>query len=59
MRPEWYSYDQIPFDQMWADDRHWFPFLLKNRMFTGHFHFNKASNHTITKSIDSNPLQIG
>lgn len=42
MRPKWYSYDTIPFEQMWADDRYWFPFVLKNQTFTGHFHFKEV-----------------
>eukprot|EP01147_Barroeca_monosierra_P007499 gene7499-9805_t len=29
MRPQWFSVDEIPFDHMWIDDKHWFPFMLK------------------------------
>ncbi|CAO0797190.1 unnamed protein product [Mucor circinelloides] len=39
MRPEWYAFDQIPFDQMWSDDKYWFPFVLNSQQFSGHFHF--------------------
>lgn len=39
MRPEWFMEDALPYDAMWADDRHWIPLLLKGESFTGSFHF--------------------
>ncbi|KAL9642590.1 hypothetical protein ABK040_011155 [Willaertia magna] len=45
MKPEWFSYDKVPFDSMWPDDKHWFPYLLgypkekQNKYFRGHFIF--------------------
>ena len=30
MRPEWFSFDEIPFSQMWSDDEHWFPLFYKS-----------------------------
>ncbi|XP_029431873.1 7,8-dihydro-8-oxoguanine triphosphatase [Rhinatrema bivittatum] len=39
MRPHWFQLDQIPFDQMWPDDVHWFPMLLQNKKFIGYFKF--------------------
>jgi 8-oxo-dGTP diphosphatase len=38
--PIWTLRDAIPFDQMWADDRLWFPCLLDNRYFRGQFLFD-------------------
>ena len=38
--PLWTSIDAIPFDQMWADDRLWFPHLLSGRIFRGRFLFD-------------------
>jgi 8-oxo-dGTP diphosphatase len=38
--PLWTDIDSIPFDQMWADDRLWFPFLLSGRKFRGFFIFD-------------------
>jgi 8-oxo-dGTP diphosphatase len=31
--PLWTPLDQIPFDQMWDDDRLWFPYLLEGQPF--------------------------
>ena len=36
----WFSFDEIPYDQMWQDDKYWLPLLIKNRNFTGDFYFN-------------------
>ena len=38
--PLWTSLTQIPYDQMWADDRHWLPLLLEGKHFTGYFDFD-------------------
>lgn len=39
MKPQWYNLNEIPYDLMWADDRHWFPLFLNNQKFTGKFLF--------------------
>jgi hypothetical protein len=28
MMPKWFALDEIPFDNMWADDKIWLPELL-------------------------------
>ena len=38
-RPAWFPRDQIPYDRMWADDRHWLPLLLRGAPFTARFLF--------------------
>ena len=39
MKPQWFHKDEIPFDQMWPDDRHWFPLFLAGKKFKGKFIF--------------------
>jgi 8-oxo-dGTP diphosphatase/2-hydroxy-dATP diphosphatase len=39
MRPEWYKKSELPFDEMWADDRHWLPRVLNGEEITGEFLF--------------------
>jgi len=39
MRPVWFKHDEVPFDQMWADDEHWYPHFLSGKMFAGIFTF--------------------
>ena len=43
MRPQWFSKDVIPFNEMWSDDIHWLPILLKGKKFKGKFLFDKPS----------------
>lgn len=50
MLPKWYMVDDIPFNDMWPDDKLWFPYMLKNKNFFGHFHykgFDKILNYKI------------
>lgn len=46
MRPQWYAFDVIPYDLMWADDIHWLPRVLKGEKLRGAVHFN-ADGETI------------
>lgn len=39
--PLWTPIESVPFDQMWADDRLWFPHLLSDRSFRGRFLFDE------------------
>nr|XP_045625095.1 oxidized purine nucleoside triphosphate hydrolase-like [Procambarus clarkii] len=39
MKPQWFSVDNLPYSQMWPDDRLWFPIYLRGGKFRGIFHF--------------------
>jgi 8-oxo-dGTP diphosphatase len=39
--PIWTPLDGIPYEEMWADDRHWLPLLLEGRRFSGRFIFDE------------------
>lgn len=41
MRPQWFSTDSVPFEQMWKDDIFWFHLFLQNKKFRGRFHFDE------------------
>jgi len=44
MKPQWFHRDEIPFEQMWSDDKYWFPYLLDNKFFRGNFHFDRPAS---------------
>jgi len=35
--PEWHAADDLPYEEMWIDDRIWLPHLLEGEPFTGTF----------------------
>ncbi len=39
MNPTWFHQDEIPYEEMWADDKHWMPLFLAGKKFVGEFHF--------------------
>ncbi|XP_013192339.2 oxidized purine nucleoside triphosphate hydrolase-like [Amyelois transitella] len=50
MRPKWFDVEDIPFDEMWLDDRLWFPYMFQGKTFFGRFHyegFEKILNYKI------------
>lgn len=44
MKPQWFHVDGIPFDQMWPDDKYWFPLFLDGKKFRGRFLFDESDN---------------
>lgn len=57
MRPKWFSFDEIPFSQMWSDDEFWFPLFLNNKLFEGEFLFDRPSNAEYSAKIISQKLE--
>lgn len=45
MRPQWYSVDTIPYDNMWPDDKFWLPEVIKGNKLQASFTLNE--NDTI------------
>lgn len=39
-KPLWAKVNEIPYDQMWADDRLWIPLMLAGKKFSGRFLFD-------------------
>lgn len=39
MRPKWFDFDKIPYEQMWKDDMYWYPYLFTGKYFYGKFLF--------------------
>lgn len=50
MKPRWFDVDEIPYNQMWADDKYWLPMFLDGKNFKGKFSFNEV-NEIINYSL--------
>jgi len=37
--PLWTKIDEVPYEKMWEDDRHWLPQVIDGRTFEGRFQF--------------------
>lgn len=44
MRPQWYTTDAIPYDEMWPDDIHWIPVFLTGKKFRTKFLFGEGDS---------------
>jgi 8-oxo-dGTP diphosphatase/2-hydroxy-dATP diphosphatase len=53
MKPRWFDVDEIPYDQMWLDDKYWLPMFLSRKKFEGKFFFNEFN-----EIIDYSLLEI-
>lgn len=46
MRPEWFDFENIPYDKMWSDDEVWMPKVLEGKLLSGSFMFDKGGKIT-------------
>ena len=47
MKPQWFSREDIPYSEMWADDPHWLPLILAGKNVKGHVHFDAPGTQII------------
>lgn len=53
MKPQWFNVNEIPYETMWAADRHWFPLFLAGKRFRGRFFYNNpASDVILEKTLE-------
>ncbi len=38
-KPVWFGFDEIPYDEMWEDDRFWLPLVIEGKPFKAEFWF--------------------
>lgn len=51
MRPKWFAFADIPYDDMWPDDRFWFPIFLAGKRFETKFLFGE-DDRVLEQSIE-------
>ncbi|MBE2279034.1 MAG: 8-oxo-dGTP diphosphatase [Ignavibacteriaceae bacterium] len=44
MKPEWFSTDSLPLDQMWPDDQFWLPKVIQGKKIEAYFKLDKNNN---------------
>ena len=49
-KPEWFDFNSIPYDRMWADDVLWLPGVLSGKRFRAWFDFD--GEEMLTESIE-------
>lgn len=44
MKPKWFNYEEIPYQEMWWDDEIWFPIILNGNNVVASFMFDQDEN---------------
>lgn len=57
MKPAWFLINEVPYDEMWPDDRYWLPQVLSGQVCQGRFVFDKPSTAEYTSLILEHDLQ--
>ena len=48
---KWFNLDKLPYDEMWDDDRFWWPLMFDGLKFEGEFVFDQEMNRVVSYSI--------
>ncbi len=51
MQPKWFAFADIPYDEMWPDDRFWLPIFLAGKRFETKFLFGEG-DQVLEQSIE-------
>lgn len=52
MRPQWFSFDEVPYDSMWVDDPYWLPYLLADKKIRARFTFTDEGKRIVDHTIE-------
>lgn len=50
---QWFAFKDIPYDEMWQDDKYWLPFLLEDKSFRGTFYFDEEGKELLGFDLKS------
>lgn len=54
MSPKWFNINEIPYDNMFPDDKHWLPLVLEGKKIKAYFDFDENWNILFKKIEDLN-----
>lgn len=49
--PRWFDINDIPYNNMWGDDEHWMPLMLRKEKFTGKFYFDEEGKKLLSHEL--------
>ncbi len=52
MKPQWFSFDEMPYESMWKGDDQWFPFFLRGERFSGEVHFGEEGKKVLSLRVE-------
>lgn len=52
MKPQWFSFSEIPLKEMWPDDEFWMPLFLAHKKFKGEFNFDEKGDVILEKKLE-------
>lgn len=52
MNPKWYDTNSLPYEDMWIDDIHWLPRVLKGEKINASFMFNKDGTEILEMKVE-------
>lgn len=47
MLPKWFNFNELPFEKMWQDDKHWVPQILADKKIKAEFTFGEDNESII------------
>jgi 8-oxo-dGTP diphosphatase len=48
----WIRLEEIPYDEMWDDDKHWVPLMLKGKKFDATFYFDEDMKRVLRHEVN-------
>ena len=49
---KWVNLNELPYEEMWEDDRHWVPLLLEDKKFKAEFYFDNQANVLLDHRVE-------
>ena len=49
----WFDVESVPFDEMWEDDKYWFPNIISKKKFVGEFIFAQNFDKLIYHKVEN------